>query len=104
VDEKRQQGGTHHYASGPRSNCSQNAVDDGVQHPGVRHDAEEQDREYEHADDGGKAFEPVENKLAGVVAKASDQRGDDRNKDKRDKRRHPLGNDDRQQDDNCRQA
>jgi hypothetical protein len=42
--------------------------------------------------------------FAGLEAEAADERSDDWNQDQRNERRHPFGNDHRQQHDNRRRA
>jgi hypothetical protein len=48
MHEQCQESGTDDNASGIGSNRAQNAIDDGIEHAGVGHDPEIQDREHEH--------------------------------------------------------
>ena len=52
--------------------------------PASRHDPEEQDREHEHADDGGEALDARQDQLACVEAEPADQSRGNRNDDQRD--------------------
>ena len=56
-------------------------------------------REDEHADDRCHVLQAVDHQLARPEAEAPDERGDDRDQDQRDERRHALGHDDRKQHD-----
>ena len=97
MDEQREQGRAHDDARRPRSHGLQNSVDDRIEHAGVGHDAEEQDREDEHPDNRREALNAGHDELARVPAEPADERRGDGNEDERHQRRHPFRHDDGQQ-------
>ena len=97
MDEQREQGRAHHDARRLRAHGLQDPVDDRVEHARVGHDAEEQDREDEHADDRREALDAGDDELARVPAEPADQRRSDGNEDERHQRRHPFRHDDGEQ-------
>ena len=104
MDQQGEQRRAHDDPGRPGADGRQDAVDDRVEHARVAHDPEEEDREYEHADDGGEALEASQDELACVESEPADQSRGNRDDDQRDERRHALRHDDHKQQHNRCQA
>ncbi len=59
MHQQRQQCGAHDYAGWPCTDPFEDAVDDRIEHAGIRHDAEEEDGEHKHPDYGRNVLMPV---------------------------------------------
>ena len=71
----------------------------GIEHPGVGDDAEEEDREDEHADDGREVLHAGRDELARLRSEPADERRQRRHDDQRDERGDPPAHDRGEQDD-----
>ena len=76
-----------------RSYRAQDAINDGIQHAGIGHDPEKQDREHKHAHHRGDVLDPGNDEGAGLQAEPTEQRGDDRQGDQGHQRREAFAHD-----------
>lgn len=81
MHQQRQQCGAHDDAGWPRTDPFEDAVDDRIEHAGIRHDAEEEDGEYKHPDYGRNVLDACDDEATGLQTKASEEGGDDRQGD-----------------------
>ena len=76
------------------SNGRQDAIDNRVEHPGIRHDAEIQDGEQEHRGHAGHALDSMQHEAGSLQSEPAHERGSDRDGDQGGQRRHLPAEDD----------
>lgn len=104
MDQESEQGRPHDDPRRLGSDRPQNAINNGIKHPGISHHSEKQDSEHKHADHRSQTLQSRDDEFPRVPAKPADQCGSHRDQDERHQRRDPLHHDDHQQSDNCYQT
>src|SRR3569833_4463697 len=67
--------------------------DEGLEHSGIGHGAEEKDGKDKHADDSGNAIDSGEHEFARAQTEAAEEGGEDGDSDERDDGGDPLAED-----------
>ena len=97
MHQESQERRAHHNSGRPCADGDKDAIDNWIQHAGVRHDAEVENREDEHRRDGRDLLDAGEDELSRRQAEAAGNRRGRGDHDECHERRRDPAHDEREQ-------